>query len=413
MKTIKFSINVKAIDSYIYGGHLFLILKDGRIVYTAISRVIRKLVDRYPDFENLIRISFQRNDYLSNRQGLMILGVGELKNVLSKLWERATNEVEFEIEFDDEDFELISEIPSMPVLDMKLYAMRMYLGCKEGLYEINLNPHENRYNLNPSKPEKRFDAKVTHLNAKSGEVIISANSEGLFHGSFLNDQNKLKVINKPVAKKSLRTGWSSYDVINYEEQNNFEYFVNETKGLETKPTYSKFDEHRERRRITEFGTAKYGMSQLLEHSELKQEEIGYCFNSSTTGFFFTKGGRFVNINLNKEDKENLYFTSRIHPLPNLDKSVNKFKRPISTSIVPKGCVVEYFDKVVLYQNSKAKTIETNPSINVRTYPSSIRYRNLVTVTKDKEVSIHSIYPFDENPIKLTFDDFDFEQKFSE
>ena len=412
MKTIKFSIKVKAIDSYIYGGHLFLILKDGKIVYTEISKVIRKLVYNYPNFENLIRLSFQRNDYLSNRQGLMILGVGELKNLLTKLWERASNEIQFVIEFDLEDYKVISEVPSMPVLDIRLYAMRMYLGCKEGLYEMNLNPEDN-YHINPSKPEKRFDAKVTHLNAKSGEVVISSNSEGLYHGSFLNAKNKLNVNKKPVAKKSIRTGWSSYDVINYEEQNNFEYFVNETAGIEEKPAYSKFDEHTERRRITEFGKSKYGMSKLLEHSEIKLDDISYCFNSSSSGFFFTKDGRFVNINLNKDNIKDLYFTSRTHLLPNLDNSVKQLKRPVSTSIVPKGCVVEYFDKVVLYQNSKAKIIETNPSINVRTYPSSIRYRNLISVNRDDEVSIHSIYPFDESPIKLTFDDFDFDKTFDE
>jgi len=412
MKTIKFSIKVKAIDSYIYGGHLFLILKDGRIAFTELSKVIRKLVDNYPDFENLIRLSFQRNDYLSNRQGLMILGVGELKNVLMKLWERATNELEFTIDFDIDDFEIISEVPSMPVLDMRLYAMRMYLGCKEGLYEINLNPQDN-YHLKPSKPELRFDAKITHLNAKSGEVIISANSEGLFHGSFLNEKNKLEVIPKPVAKKSIRTGWSSYDVINYEEHNNFEYFVNETASIDNKPKYSKFDEQSERRRITEFGKSKYGMGQLMEHSNLKAEDVSYCFNSSTSGFFFTKDGQFININLNKENKQELYFTSRNHILPNLEKSKKLFTRPVSSSIVPKGCVIEYFDKVVLYHNGKAKIIENSPSINVRSYPSSIRYRNLITITKDEEISIHSIYPFDEAPIKLTFDDFDFENIFNE
>ena len=412
MKTIKFSIMVQAIDSYIYGGHLFLILKDGKIVYTEISKVIRRLVDNYPNFENLIRLSFQRNDYLSNRQGLMILGVGELKNILTKLWERASSEIQFIVDFDLADFKIISDVPSMPVLDMRLYAMRMYLGCKEGLYEINLNP-QDKYYLNPSKPEKRFDAKVTHLNAKSGEVVISANSEGLYLGSFLNTNNKLEVNTTPVAKKSIRTGWSSYDVINYEEHNNFEYFVNETTGLENKPYYSKFDEHTERRRITEFGKSKYGLSQLLEHSDLRLDDISYCFNSSTSGFFFTKDGRFVNINLNKDDKDDFHFTSRTHLLPNLDNSVKLLKRPISTSIVPKGCAVEYYDKVVLYHNSKAKIIETSPSINVRTYPSSIRYRNLISVTKDDEVSLHSIYPFNENPIKLTFDDFYFEKIFDE
>ena len=224
MKTIKFSIKVKAIDSYIYGGHLFLILQDGSIVFTELNKVIRKLVNDYPLFENLIRLSFQRNDYLSNRQGLMILGVGELKDVLMKLWDKVADEIKFSINFDLDDFEVVDKIPSMPVLDMRIYAMRMYLGCKEGLYEINLNPQDN-YHIKPSKPELCFDAKVTHLNAQSGEVVISANSEGLFHGSFLNHKNKLIVMENPVGQKSIRTGWSSYDIINYKEHNNFEYFV--------------------------------------------------------------------------------------------------------------------------------------------------------------------------------------------
>jgi hypothetical protein len=304
MKTIKFSLKVKAIDSYIYSGHLFIILKDGRIAFTELSKVIRKLVNNYPQFENLIRLSFQRNDYFTNRQGLIILGVGELKNVLMNLWERATNEVDFTIDFDLDDFEIISEVPSMPVLDMRLYAMRMYLGCKEGLYEINLNPQDN-YHLKPSKPELRFDAKVTHLNAKSGEIIISANSEGLYHGTFLNEKNKLDVITKPVAKKSIRTGWSSYDVINYEENNNFEYFVNETAAIDNKPKYSKFDEQSERRKITEFGKSKYGMAELLSHSNLKVEDVSYCFNSSKSGFFLTKDGQFININTTKRANQDL------------------------------------------------------------------------------------------------------------
>lgn len=412
MKTIKFSLKVRAIDSYIYGGHLFLILKDGRIAFTELSKVIRKLVDNYSDFNNLIRLSFQRNDYLNNKQGLMILGIGELRNILMKLWERATNEIEFSIDFNIDDFKIISEVPSMPVLDMRLYAMRMYLGCKEGLYEINLNPQDN-YHLKPNKPELRFDAKITHLSAKSGEVIISANSEGLFHGSFLNEKNKLKVIPIPVAKKSIRTGWSSYDVINYEEHNNFEYFVNDTARIDNNLIYSRFDEQTERRRITEFGISKYGMSELMAHSNVKVEDISYCFNSSTSGFFFTKDGQFVNINLNKENKQDYYFTSRNHILPNLEKKKKLLIRPVSSSIVPKGCVIEYFDKVVLYQNGKAKIIENSPSINVRSYPNSIRYRNLISITKDEEISIHSIYPFDETPIKLIFDDFDFDNLFFE
>jgi hypothetical protein len=405
MKTLKFTLKIDAIESYIYSGHLFFILTNGQIVYSPISRIITKLVNEYPYFENLIRVSFQRNDYLNNRQAEVFFGIGEMKKSFIHLWERASEEMEFTIDIDENDYNIIDEVPSMPVLDLKMYAMRLYVGSKEGLYEINLNS-DDRYNLEPTKPQKRFDGKVTCLNAKSGEIIISSNSNGLFHGTFLNSSNNLKVNEKAVAKKSIRTGWSGYDVINYDKQNDFEYYVNETEKIENKLNYSKFDEDSERRRITDFGSSKYGLSTLLAHSRIEKEEINYCFNSSTSGFFFMKDGSFVNINLNKPKDKQLYFVSKNKVLPTLKNGSANFLKPLSTSIVPEGCVVEYFDKVVLYQNSKAKIIENTSAINVRTYTSSKRYRNLISVTKEKEITIHSIFPFKEDSFALTIEDFE-------
>lgn len=410
MKTLKFSILAEAIDSYIYSGHLFLILKDGDIAYSPLSKIIGKLAYKYSEYNNLIRVAFQRNDYLTNTQGKMVFGINEVQNTFINLWTKASNEITFNIEFYKDDYEIISSVPTMPVLDMRLYAMRLYLGTKKGLYEISLNS-DDKYHLKPTKPEERFGAKVTNINAKSGEIIISSNSDGLFHGTFLNDKNKLKVIEKPVAKKSLRTGWSGYDIVNYEEQNNFNYFINETEQLDNKPKFSNFDEYSERKRISEFGVSNFELSSLLGKSKINQEDIKYCFNSSSSGFFFMKDGSFVNINLNKENKEDLYFTSRNHLLPNIESKHRKILKPISSSIVPKGCVIEYFDKIVLYQNSKAKVIETDPSINMRSYPSSIRYRNIITVTKEKEISIHSIFPFEESFKPLTIEDFENEGVF--
>lgn len=410
MKTLKFTLEVDAIESYIYSGHVFLILSNGKIIFLPVSRIIRKLIDEYPVFENLIRVSFQRNDYLNNNQAEVFFGIGEMKKSFINLWQKASEEVDFKIVLNEVDYVIIDEVPTMPVLDLKLYAMRFYIGSVEGLYEINLNS-DDRYHLEPTKPQKRFDAKVTCLNAKSGEIIISSNSNGLFHGSFLNSSDKLKVIERSVSKKSIRTGWSGYDVVNYDKQNDFEYFVNETENIEKKPNYSKFDEYSERRRITEFGSSKYGLSTLLANSNIEKDQINYCFNSSTSGFFFMKDGSFLNVNLNKPKDKQLYFVSRNNELPALKNGSAKFLAPISTSIVPEGCVVEYFDKVVLYQNSKAKIIETSPSINVRTYPSSKRYRNLISVTKEREISIHSIFPFKESNFPLTVEDFDKKTEF--
>jgi len=189
-------------------------------------------------------------------------------------------------------------------------------------------------------------------------------------------------------------------------QNDFQYYVNRTEKIEDKLNYSKFDENSERRRITDFGSSKFDLSELLAYSRIEKQQINYCFNSSTSGFFFMKDGSFININLNKPKDKQLYFVSKNKSLPILKNGNANFLKPLSTSIVPEGCVVEYFDKVVLYQNSKAKIIEKSPSINVRTYPSSKRYRNLISVTKEKEITIHSIFPFKEDEFSLTIEDFE-------
>lgn len=407
MKPLKFTIRVDAIDSYIYSGYLFIILNDGRLVYTPLSKIIHKLIEEYPHYESLIRLAFQRNDYFNSKIGKLFLGIGEIYHTLERVWERASQEIEFFLDFCIDDYEVISEIPSMPVLDIKMYAMRMYIGCRKGLYEVKLNPDENKYHISPGKLERCFDAKVTGLNAKSGKVVISANNEGLFHG---NLSDRLSVNESPVASKSIRTGWSGYDIINYDKPNEFEYFVNETAQVKQDRKYSKFDETHEKIQIVNLGKEKIGMSQLLNRSELKKEDVIYCFNSSNSGFFFTKEGKFITINIGKEKDKEIAFRSRLHHLPSIENNIQlNCKKPISSSIIPLGCVVEYYDKVVLFQKSKAQIIETDPVMSIRTFINSIRYRNLLSITKKSEISIHSIDPFYSNvqPM-MTFNNFDFD-----
>jgi len=173
--------------------------------------------------------------------------------------------------------------------------------------------------------------------------------------------------------------------------------VNKTEKNKERAAYSKFDEKSEQQRISEIAVEKIELNTLLNGSNIKYNDISYCFNNSNSGFFFffLKDGRFITINLDKKDKDDFHFTSRIKSL-----SASTNIKPLTSCIVPNGCVIEYYDQVILYQNSGVKIIESNPAINVRTYPTSIRYRNIITVTKESEISIHSIFP---EKIKLPLD----------
>lgn len=69
-------------------------------------------------------------------------------------------------------------------------------------------------------------------------------------------------------------------------------------------------------------------------------------------------------------------------------------RPVSASILPNGCVIEYFDNVALYQNNNSSIIETTPSITVRSFVNSYRYKNIVAATKENECTFHSVDTLD-------------------
>ena len=89
MRTLRFSINVKAIDCYIYGGYLFLALEDGKFGYVPMSRIMHQLKGKYPEFQSLLRMAFERNDFFSNETGKTYLGIKEVMLTLIKLWEFA------------------------------------------------------------------------------------------------------------------------------------------------------------------------------------------------------------------------------------------------------------------------------------------------------------------------------------
>lgn len=62
--------------------------------------------------------------------------------------------------------------------------------------------------------------------------------------------------------------------------------------------------------------------------------------------------------------------------------------------MPNGCLVEYFDRVVLYQKGKAYTLAEKQVNNVRTYIGSRNYRDIVSIISSDEVAFHSIDSFD-------------------
>ena len=118
---VKFSINVEAIDCYLYGGFLFLVMADGQLLYVSYNKVVNRLKYEYPQYSSLIELIFLHNEYSKGEVAKIIFGVTEIREVVEKLWLKAANEIEFELNFKDirEECKSIGEYSSIP-LDIRL-----------------------------------------------------------------------------------------------------------------------------------------------------------------------------------------------------------------------------------------------------------------------------------------------------
>lgn len=395
MSTIRFSINVKALDCYIYAGKLFLILQDGRLVCCSYDNIIGYLKHKYPDLKPLITLAFQQYSYLHSHAAKAILGVKEVMDALHKVWDYAANTIDFAIDFTDieNEFMDLGLVPSMPVLDIKMYNKHVYLGCKGGLYEFL---YDEIGGFNGPKIKKGFDEKIVHVDAKFDTVVLSAGSRGLFTGRVAS-ADTTKVVEKEVMDKSFRSAWSTYNIMNYDKGNGFTCLVNEVKSLDLKDRRRTRYDGQESYEIVTVGKEQIGMEQLMEpimkKKRINMDDIIYCFNSHQSGYFLTKSGLLYQLNiLSKSDAAYYYSTNILREYPNVENL--KGGRPVSASILPNGCVIEYFDNVVLYQNNNSSVIETTPSITVRSFVNSYRYKNIVAATKENECTFHSVDTLD-------------------
>lgn len=411
MKPVKIHIDIKAVECYIYIGHIFIITPEGDLLAASLTKIIKKFIRAYPKYFTFIRLLFLRNDFLTNTQGDYFISIPSIKQNFQKEWKKLSNYDSIYIGLEKSDFIKVLTLPELPVYEIKAYAMRLYISTKKGLYEIIMNSPDG-YRVIYSKLTKIFDQKIIGLNAKASTLFISAGKEGLFHGSYHEITANLTVKEKSVNNKSLKTSWSGYDIFNYSENNHFDYLINEITKNEVKQPFSKFDERREKYSFGDIGSETISMSQLLENSKITPENIKYCFNSSKQGFFILNTGEFYAIPLIKEtikdknfndnkSKQDIHFSRRLKIMPN--NGIAK-RRPISSHIIPNGCVIENFSHVTLIQHNKTFELENESVFSVRTYMNSIRYKNIVSIVKENCITLYSLYPFFDNSTTLKSDE---------
>ena len=390
MKTIKLNFDIKALDCYLYGGNIYFVMQNGSVMYAPYPKIISRLARNYEESDfSFLKLAFLRNEFYYSQPSRTFLKVPGMKEVLKWNWERLS-ETEFTLTYDDiEDLlQPLCEWESIP-LDMRIYGMRMFLGCRAGLYEIVIDADNRRKKL-----QRCFDSKVTCVNAKYGELVVSADTEGLYAASIDIEGGTRTMVDekKPVENRSLRTVWADTDLFNYYGKEEFSYISNEYQTVP--PKKDRFWEHRETKRITRFAAKKQPMDSVIENSGLKKEDIGYCFNNSSNAYVFLKSGKLRVYTLKDKQYAEKEGWDEIE-LPKqskkgVDDNLIDYGRVVSAFSIPKGNVMEFFDKVLLLKDGHSYVIEEAPTIRTRSFMNSIRYQDILSVTKEERVTLHAL-----------------------
>lgn len=390
MKTIKLNFDIKALDCYLYGGNIYFIMQNGSIMYAPYPRIISRLASNYGEDDfSFLKLAFLRNEFYYSQQGRTFLKIPGMMDVLRWNWKKLS-ETLFVLSYEDiEDIlEPLCEWQSIP-LDMKIYGMRLFLGCRDGLYEFNIDDDSRKKNL-----QRCFDSKVTCVNAKYGELVVSADSEGLFVASIdMENDTQTRIDEKQsVEGRSLRTIWAETNLFNYYGKENFSYISNEYEKIPQQK--DRYWEHRESKRITRFAASKQSMESVIENSGLKKEDIAYCFNSSSNAYVFLKSGKLRVYSIKDKQYNQINGWGEIE-LPKYSKKGNEeelidYGKVISAFSIPKGSVMEFFDKVLLLKDRHSYIIEEEPTIRTRSFMSSNRYQDILSATKENMVTLHAL-----------------------
>lgn len=387
MRTIHFDIvNIDAIDSYLYAGNMFVVFGDGHIGYISFDRIIHILRERYPQYDNIIQLAFLHNDYLQTPSGILLLGIQRVKSAIETEWKHAQEEISLQIEYNDirEFFHSLGDVPALP-LDIRIYAMRLYVGCKQGLFESRLIPID-KTQVQHTTLERVFDSKVVSINAKYGAIAISADKEGLFSSELSDENESIHVTDRPVYEsRSLRTDWQDVDLLNYNSAKEFNYLHNSYERTQKDhPFFYPLRKDNEYKRITEIGTQIEEMTPLLENLNIRKEDVEYCFSSSSVAFIRMKSGEFFATNFQAHIGG--AYKSKI-------KEVGARKKILSSAVIPNGCVLNYFDQTVMYRDGKSFVLSAKPAYGIRSYMNAKRYRSLLTVNNEDSLCVFSAETF--------------------
>lgn len=375
MRPLKLSIKVDATDHFVYNGRLFIALSDGGLIAVSLNQIFELIKNKYSTIgciDGILNLSFKRNLYWSTQPVRSFTQIPEVKEALLNVWDRISRECVFEIDISDLKTDvLIKDIPS-ELLDMTIYGQKIYLGCLNGLYQIDINNSRGR-------TKKKFDAKTYGINTGYCNIILSLGSDGISRFNPFEEEHVKDCSNRE--GESICTRWTpAGGLMNYINASTLEFLSNQIVKLDK-------NSERDLYAISSFADSSDYVDEFIRNSDkgIFQDRI-LTFNGPNRQYALTENGIIFDGELKvKRGKLSSIGLSKLAELSGGD-----YGEALSGSEVA-GCpVVEFENVLCIFQNSENYIIEDEPAVSIHTYPKSSHFRDIVSVTTDESINIHSM-----------------------
>lgn len=375
MRPLKLSIRVDATDHFVYNGRIYIALSDGGLIAVGLNQIFELIKDKYSNIgciDGILNLSFKRNLYWNTQPVRSFTQIPEVKEALLNVWDRISRECVFEIDISDLKTDvLIKDIPS-ELLDLTIYGQKIYLGCLNGMYQIDLDRPTGR-------TKKKFDAKTYGINTGYCNVILSLGSDGIsrfnpFEEDHVKDRSNRK-------GESICTRWTpAGGLMNYIDASTLEFLSNKIVKLDK-------NSERDLYAISSFADSSDYIDEFIRNSdkEIFQDRL-LAFNGSNRQYALTENGVIFDGELKvKKGKLSSIGLSKLAEFADCDYGEALFGSEVA------GCpVVEFENLVCIFQNNENYIIEEEPAVSIHTYPKSSHFRDIVSVTTDDSINIHSM-----------------------
>ena len=357
-------------DAYVYMGWLHIAGVDRTLTSLDLAILAESLDRRFPRSMGLHSYAFARNDWLAGEHQQKLL----TNRAMRKAFGKAIRRIPAQIEIDPKELQSARrhelQVGSGDLLDWHFYGQRLYVGTSDALFHAEVSWDRE---LTVARSTKRSDARCVAISAKYGAVTASAGLDGM--QTLINefDQTTNKQLPPTVFRstRSFRTSWLGFDMVNYGGGNAVAYYKAEHEKVPT----SRYNE-------VSLVTGLSADAQELRLPAADEHAITFAFNSGNTVYFQDSAGSLFRSSLRAEGQANLALRR-----PTRTRAVEKI---ISAHPMKYGVVAETYNEVILLSRDAVQRLTKAPAISVRTFTSSKRFQNLVTIVDERGLSLISV-----------------------